>query len=118
MKDRYVPYSDKLKVILREYRAEWTPKDYLFEGEKGGVYSARSIAMVFERAVARAGIKKKVSLHTLRHSFATHILDAGTDLRYIQEILGHSSPKTTMIYTHVSSTRIAEIKSPLDDLSI
>ena len=117
-KDRYVPYSEKLKGVLREYRAEWKPKVYLFEGEKGGAYSARSIAMVFERAVERAAIMKKVTLHTLRHSFATHVLEAGTDIRYIQEILGHSSPKTTMIYTHVSSHKISEIKSPLDDLNI
>ncbi|MFZ1676538.1 MAG: tyrosine-type recombinase/integrase [Saprospiraceae bacterium] len=115
-KDRYVPYSEKLKGILREYYEKWKPKVYLFEGQNGGKYSARSIAKVLERAVARSGVKKDVHLHTLRHSFATHLLEAGTDIRYIQEILGHSSPKTTMIYTHVSSRRIGEIKSPLDDL--
>lgn len=117
-KDRYVPYSEKLKGILREYFMKWKPKVYLFEGQKGGPYSARSIAKVFERAVVKSGVKKKVTLHTLRHSFATHIMEAGTDIRYIQEILGHSSPKTTMIYTHVSSHKISEIKSPLDDLEI
>ena len=73
---------------------------------------------MLENAVVRSGIKKDVHLHTLRHSFATHLLEAGTDIRYIQEILGHSSPKTTMIYTHVSSHRIGEIKSPLDDLDL
>lgn len=117
-KDRYVPYSEKLKGILREYYAAWKPKEYLFEGQDGGKYSERSIAMVLEHAVKRSGVKKDVHLHTLRHSFATHLLEAGTDIRYIQEILGHSSPKTTMIYTHVSSHRIGEIKSPLDDLEI
>lgn len=117
-KDRYVPYPEKLKPLLREYYTKYKPKEYLFEGEKGGAYSGRSLAKVLERAVERSGIKKEVTLHTLRHSYATHLLDGGTDLRYIQEILGHSSPKTTMIYTHVSSHRIAQIKSPLDDLDI
>jgi len=117
-KDRYVPFSEKLKGMLDQYFLAYKPKVYVFEGQSGGQYSARSIALVLEHAVAKSGVKKKVTLHTLRHSYATHILDAGTDLRYIQEILGHSSPKTTMIYTHVSSRRIGEIRSPLDDLSI
>lgn len=117
-KDRYVPYSDKLKSMLREYYEKWKPKEYLFEGQAGGKYSERSIAKVLENAVVKSGVRKEVHLHTLRHSFATHLLEAGTDIRYIQEILGHSSPKTTMIYTHVSSHRIGEIKSPLDDLDI
>ena len=117
-KDRYVPFSEKLKGMLDQYFLAYNPKVYVFEGQTGGQYSARSIALVLEHAVAKSGVKKKVTLHTLRHSYATHVLDAGTDLRYIQEILGHSSPKTTMIYTHVSSRRIGEIRSPLDDLSI
>ncbi len=117
-KDRYVPYSEKLKGILGDYYAAWKPKEYLFEGQDGGKYSERSIALVLEHAVQRSGVRKDVHLHTLRHSFATHLLEAGTDIRYIQEILGHNSPKTTMIYTHVSSHRIGEIKSPLDDLDI
>jgi len=117
-KDRYVPFSEKLKGMLDQYFLAYKPKVYVFEGQSGGQYSARSIAKVLEHAVVKSGVKKNVTLHTLRHSYATHILDAGTDLRYIQEILGHSSPKTTMIYTHVSSRRIGEIRSPLDDLSI
>lgn len=117
-KDRYVPYSEKLRSILREYYKEWKPKEYLFEGQDGGQYSERSIAKVLENAVVRSGVRKDVHLHTLRHSFATHLLESGTDIRYIQEILGHSSPRTTMIYTHVSTHRIGEIKSPLDDLDI
>ena len=117
-KDRYVPYSDKLKGVLREYYMKYKPKEYLFEGQGGGPYSARSIAKVLEHSVERSGVRKDVHLHTLRHSFATHLLEAGTDIRFIQEILGHSSPKTTMIYTHVSSKKIGEIKSPLDDLEI
>jgi integrase/recombinase XerD len=117
-KDRYVPFSDKLKLMLGEYIEKYKPKVYVFEGQSGGKYSARSIAKVLENAVTKSGVKKTVTLHTLRHSYATHVMDAGTELRYIQEILGHSSPKTTMIYTHVSSRRIGEIRSPLDDLSI
>lgn len=117
-KDRYVPFSEKLKGMLDEYFLTYKTKAYVFEGQSGWQYSARSIAKVLEHAVAKSGVQKKVTLHTLRHSYATHTLDAGTDLRYIQEILGHSSPKTTMIYTHVSSRRIGEIRSPLDDLSI
>jgi len=117
-KDRYVPYSEKLKVMLREYYMKYKPKVYLFEGQGGGPYSARSIAKVLEHAVHRSGVRKDVHLHTLRHSFATHLHEGGIDIRFIQEILGHSSPKTTMIYTHVSSKKIGEIKSPLDDLEI
>jgi integrase/recombinase XerD len=117
-KDRYVPFSEKLKGMLDQYFLEYKPKVYVFEGQSGGQYSARSIAKVLEHAVVKSGVKQKVSLHTLRHCYATHTLDAGTDLRFIQEILGHSSPKTTMIYTHVSSRRIGEIRSPLDDLTI
>jgi site-specific recombinase XerD len=89
-KDRYVPYPEKLKVLLREYYMKYKPKDHLFEGAKGGAYSARSIGQVLERAVAAANIRKPVTPHTLRHSYATHLLEAGTDIRYIQEILGHS----------------------------
>lgn len=117
-KDRYVPYSDKLRLLLKQYYDEWKPREYLFEGQYGGTYTDRSAARVLQNAVEKCRIKKRVTLHTLRHSFATHLLEAGTDIRYIQELLGHNSPKTTMIYTHVSSKKISEIKSPLDDLEI
>jgi len=105
-----------LRAILRTYYDEWKPKEYLFEGQYEGAYSNRSAAMVLKRAVARAKIKKNVTLHTLRHSYATHLLESGVNLRYIQDLLGHNSPKTTMIYTHVSSKKISEIRSPMDDL--
>lgn len=117
-KDRYVPYSDKLRLLLRSYYEEFKPKKYLFEGQHQGKYTERSAAKVLQKAIQKCGIKKKATLHTLRHSFATHLLESGTDIRYIQELLGHNSPKTTMIYTHVSSKKISEIKSPLDDLEI
>ncbi|MDZ4844733.1 MAG: tyrosine-type recombinase/integrase [Chitinophagales bacterium] len=119
-KDRYAPYSDKLKALLRQYYDNWKPqpKLYLFEGQYGERYTNRSAALVLKGALQKCGIKKRATLHTLRHSFATHLLEAGTDIRYIQELLGHNNPKTTMIYTHVSSKKISEIKSPLDDLDV
>jgi len=119
-KDRYAPYSDSLRKLLRAYYDKWEPKpkEFLFEGQYGGRYTERSAALVLKHSVDKCKIKKRVTLHTLRHSFATHLLESGTDIRYIQELLGHNSPKTTMIYTHVSSKKISEIKSPLDDLEI
>ncbi len=119
-KDRYVPYSEKLMTVLREYYQTWDPKpkDYLFEGQYGEKYTSQSAGKVLREAVKKCRIKKRVYLHILRHSFATHLLEAGTDVRYIQEILGHNNIKTTMIYTHVSSKKLNEIKSPLDDLDI
>jgi site-specific recombinase XerD len=99
---------------LRAYYSIYRPKEFLFEGQNGGQYSSRSAQAVLKEAVKKARILKQVSLHTLRHSFATHLLESGTDLRYIQELLGHSSPKTTMIYTHVSNTNLKKIKNPFD----
>lgn len=113
-KDRYTLLSQKALSILREYFVIYRPKVFLFEGPSGGQYSARAAASVLQNAVARAGIHKSISLHTLRHSFATHLLEHGTDIRYIQDLLGHSSPKTTMIYTHVSDSSVQKIRNPLD----
>lgn len=117
-KDRYVPYSGKLRELLKKYYEQHKPKEFLFEGQYGGRYSGRSFEQVLKQCVVKAGIKKRVVLHTLRHSFATHLLEGGTDIRYIQELLGHNSPKTTMIYTHVSSKKLSEIPSPFDELNI
>nr|WP_281229047.1 tyrosine-type recombinase/integrase [Flavobacterium aquiphilum] len=113
-KDRYTLLSTKVLSLLREYYAIYKPKTYLFEGQYGGQYSSRSAQNILQLAVKKAGITKQISLHTLRHSFATHLLESGTDLRYIQDLLGHSSPKTTMIYTHVSSTTLKNIINPFD----
>lgn len=113
-KDRYTLLSEKVLTLLREYYMIYKPKEFLFEGSSGAQYSSRSAQTILKDAVKRAGINKRVSLHTLRHSFATHLLESGTDLRYIQDLLGHSSPKTTMIYTHVSSTSLKKIKNPFD----
>lgn len=116
-KDRIVPLSLKILEMLREYYIAFKPITYLFEGAvKGKQYDERSFANVLKQAIAKVGITKPVSLHWLRHSYATHLLEAGTDLRYIQEILGHKSSKTTEIYTHVSTNSLQKIKSPFDDL--
>lgn len=115
-KDRLVMLSPKILELLREYYKIYKPSKYLFEGEKEEKYSVRSIQSIFSKAKKEANIKLKASVHTLRHSYATHLLEAGTDLRYIQELLGHSSSKTTEIYTHVSTKSIQKIKSPFDDI--
>ena len=101
--------------LLREYSKEYHPKKYLFEGQNGGKYSPTSVANILKKASFKAGIRKNVTPHMLRHSFATHLLEQGTDLRYIQELLGHKSSKTTEIYTHVSKKAIDKIKNPVDD---
>lgn len=115
-KDRIVPLSEKILKLLRIYYKAYKPKKLLFEGMDGGKYSNRSAQNIINRAVKKTGIKKKVTLHTLRHSYATHLLEAGTDLRYIQVLLGHRNSKTTEIYTHVSQSSLQNIKSPLDSL--
>jgi len=117
-KDRYVPLSKGLLPYLRDYYTVYKPKEYLFSGQKGGAYSQVSARQLYRRLVEKCGISKRVTLHTLRHSYATHLLESGTDIRYIQELLGHNSPKTTMIYTHVSSKNLQNIKSPFDKLSL
>jgi integrase/recombinase XerD len=116
-KDRIVPLSPFILEMLREYYKLFRPKTYLFEGQKPGEsYSEKSLQSVLKQALQKAKINKPVTLHWLRHSYATHLLESGTDLRYIQELLGHSSSKTTEIYTHVSTKSIQQIKSPFDDL--
>lgn len=113
-KDRYTLLSRSAITDLRTYYLEWRPKDYLFEGQEGGPYSGRSVQSVIKGAARKAGIRKRVTAHVLRHSFATHLLESGTDLRSIQVLLGHSSSKTTEIYTHVAINRLSNIRSPLD----
>jgi site-specific recombinase XerD len=113
-KDRVVMLSSDLLIDLREYFIIYKPKEYLFEGQNGGTYSERSVQNVVKNVASRAGIKKKVTPHTLRHSFATHLIEAGTDIRFIQQLLGHQSIKTTEIYTHITDISKLKIKSPLD----
>jgi integrase/recombinase XerD len=116
-KDRIAPLSPKILAMLREYYKLHKPTNFLFEGQtKGMPYDARSLQLILKQALQKSGITKPATLHWLRHSYATHLLESGTDLRYIQELLGHSSSKTTEIYTHVSTKSIQQIKSPFDDL--
>lgn len=116
-KDRIVPLSEKIIDLLRKYHQAFRPVNYLFEGQKTGeMYDERSLQQVLKKSVSKAGVSKPVTLHWLRHSYATHLLENGTDLRYIQEILGHSSSRTTEIYTHVSNKSIQKIISPFDYL--
>ncbi len=116
-KDRIVPLSNKTIEMLRKYYLMYRPTTYLFEGQTVGErYDERSLQRVIKKAVSLAKINKPVTLHWLRHSYATHLLEAGTDIRYIQEILGHNSTRTTEIYTHVSTRNLQQIKSPFDDL--
>ncbi len=116
-KDRIVPLSEKTLKMLRDYYTIYKPSTWLFEGQIANEqYDERSLSNVLKQAVAKTKITKPVTLHWLRHSYATHLLEAGTDLRYIQEILGHKSSKTTEIYTHVSTKSLQNIKSPFDDM--
>ena len=116
-RDRITPLSPKILELLRTYYQLYKPKTYLFEGqEPGTIYSAKSLQSVLKQALEKCNIKKPVTLHWLRHSYATHLLESGTDLRYIQELLGHNSSRTTEIYTHVSTKSLQHIKSPFDDL--
>ncbi len=113
-KDRNTILSDLLTIVLRKYLDEYKPNYWLFEGVNRNQYSATSIAKILKRAAAKAGIEKNVTPHMLRHSFATHLLEHGLNIRYIQEILGHDSSETTEIYTHISTNAFEKIKSPLD----
>lgn len=117
-KDRIVPLSETTLELLRKYYSEYKPKVYLFEGQKGGKYTETSLEEVFHKAKKLAKINKSVSLHTLRHSYATHLLEGGTNLRYIQELLGHKNPKTTQIYTHVSIEGLGKVVSPIEKLKL
>ncbi len=116
-KDRIAPISDKIIELLRSYYISYKPKIWLFEGQKPETqYSEQSLQSVLKQAVKKCNYKKPITLHWLRHSYATHLLESGTDLRFIQELLGHNSSKTTEIYTHVSTKNLQNIKSPFDDL--
>jgi integrase/recombinase XerD len=117
-KDRYTLLSVRFLELFNKYIAEYKPKTWCFEGAGGGKYSTASIQAIMRDSLEKAGIEKKVGIHCLRHSFATHLLENGTDLRYIQILLGHASTKTTEIYTHVTTKGFDQIKSPLDNLNV
>lgn len=116
-KDRYTVLGERTLEVIREYWHAYHPQNWLFPGEKAGNYlSVSSIQRAFRGSLSRAGISKKASVHTLRHSFATHLLERGIDLYFIQRLLGHTSSKTTSIYIHVARKNVARIKSPIDFL--
>ena len=117
-KDRIVPLPEKLRSPLKEYIDSYQPKFFLFEGIKGGKYSTRSVQNILKVALSRSGIEKNASIHSLRHSFATHTLEQGTDIRLLQAVLGHTNIKTTEIYTHVSNTSILSVKSPIENIEL
>ncbi len=117
-KDRFVPLSVKVLEVLREYYTAYQPTGYLFAGQNGGAYSSRSAQVIIAKAKKLAGILKPGSTHMLRHSFATHLLENGTDIRYIQEMLGHTDIRTTLRYTHIAVKAIAKIQSPIDRLNL
>jgi len=117
-KDRLTILSETVLADLRIYYAAWRPKEYLFEGAKGKQYTATSILKIIKNAAKKAGIRKNITPHMLRHSFATHLLENGTDLRYIQVLLGHNSTRTTEVYTQVAINNIKAIKSPIELLHL
>ena len=117
-KDRTTLLSPRLLEELRAYYKVYKPKVWLFEGQDGGAYSVESIRNVFRAAKKKAGIKQAATPHSLRHSFATHLLEGGTDLWYIQALLGQNSSKTTQIYTHITQHGLDKIISPLDGLNM
>ena len=113
-KDRYVPLPSAVLDLLREYYKAYHPKTYLFEGQYGGRYSVRSVQAVFKNAMKAAKVNKPIGIHGLRHSYATHLLEYGTDISFIQQLLGHNDIKTTMLYAKVGNAQVNAIKSPLD----
>ncbi len=115
-KDRMVVLSKKVLALMEEYYRQYKPKEYLFEGQFGGQYSIRSAQMIFKRFKQLAKVNIKGGIHLLRHSFATHLLEQGADIRLVQQQLGHNSVKTTQIYTHVTEKRNQNLRSPLDNL--
>jgi integrase/recombinase XerD len=115
-KDRYSVLSPQVLELLRAYFKKYAPKEYLFEGQNGGKYTAGSSAKVFKQVLLRSRIKKRATLHTLRHSFATHLLEDGIGIAHIQKLLGHNSIKTTLIYTHIANDSLLSIKSPFETL--
>jgi site-specific recombinase XerD len=118
-KDRTVALSEGILSLLRKYYTTYTPKDWLFEGQYiEEPYSTRSLQSIFHRAKEAAQIRQAVTFHSLRHSYATHLHEAGTDIKLIQELLGHNDIRTTLRYTHISNRTLDNIKSPFDSLNL
>jgi site-specific recombinase XerD len=113
-KDRYIVLPESTIPLLLNYVSSFKPQYYLFQGSQGGIYSASSIRVFLNRSRLRARIKNRITPYTLRHSYATHLIENGVNLRLVQELLGHSKPETTMIYTHVAKKDLLAVQSPLD----
>ncbi len=117
-KDRVSILSETMVVYLAKYTDIYKPDYWLIEGQTGGQYSPSSVQKLFRRAVSKAGVNPYATVHTLRHSFATHLLERGTDLRYIRHLLGHASSKTTEVYAHITEKARKKLKSPMDNLEL
>jgi site-specific recombinase XerD len=116
-KDRYTLFSQELHGMMKEYLEKEQPKLFLFEGARAGhAYSVTSMVNVLKKSALSAGIQRNVHIHMLRHSFATHLLEDSWDIRYIQELMGHRSIKTTTRYTHIISDALKNVKSPFDKM--
>ncbi|GGG41502.1 integrase [Dokdonia pacifica] len=115
-KDRVLPLPEKLRIIWTCYYKKYQPKEFLFEGQKGGKYTSTSLLLVFKNTCKKANISNDHTIHSLRHAYATHLFDRGTDIRMIQKLLGHDNIKTTLIYTQVSKRSMLDVKSPLEDI--
>lgn len=116
-KDRYVQLSPKLLELLGIYYELYKPKEHLFQGQFKDEYSASCIQNILKRALIKCNIKKRITVYSLRHSFATHLIEQGTNIRIIQEILGHKDIRIMQIYTHISSTNISKVNNPFDSFS-
>lgn len=115
-KDRYVPLAERSILILKKYLEVYAPLKFMFEGKPNAPYSASSIQKIVKNATLNIGVKKHITPHSLRHSFATHMIESGVNLRYVQQILGHKNSKTTEIYTHITDIALQQITNPLDQL--
>ncbi|QQR93761.1 site-specific integrase [bacterium] len=117
-RDREVMLSSNILLLLRKYYVKYQPKKYIFEGRSGEMYNVRSVQEVFKNALLSSEVNKPASVHTLRHCFATHLIENGIDIRVVQELLGHKNIKTTQIYTHITDAHKRKIQSPIDRLEI
>ncbi|MDL2297161.1 site-specific integrase [Bacteroidales bacterium OttesenSCG-928-B11] len=117
-KDRYVPLPESVLTEMRQYYLLYKPRIYLFEGQYGDAYSKRSVQAVFKTAMRKANIHKAIGMHGLRHSYATHLMEAGTDMALIQKLLGHQNIKTTEIYAKISFKEVVKVRSPLDSMEL
>lgn len=117
-KERLVPIQERILNMMEQYYKQYRPNQYMIEGAKGAKYSATSISKIIKRAASKAGVRKEVTAHTFRHSYATHLLEQGISLRIIQVLLGHSSSKTTERYTTVSSAHLNELYSPIQNINL